>query len=337
VTARAGVSSAARLVARLGGGALARGWRALRGAPGRGIVLMYHRVAEEPDYLGLSVTPQCFARQLDVLARSLRLVPLGELVARLADPAPLAHDLGAITFDDGYRDNLDTALPLLAAQGVPATVFVSTDFIDGACQPAGVRLREACAALWERSPEAVWPGDGAIDASLRRLLASPGSLQGLARFRRALKALPVEEGERVMTRLEDLAGSARARRGMMLDWEGVRRLVRGGVEIGAHAVSHGILSRMSRQRADEEIRESKRRIEAETGIPVPGFAFPNGGEGDFCSDDLATLRLAGYAYACTAVTGTNAPGCDPFQLRRIGVGNDSAELLALKLAMGRAG
>ena len=69
---------------------------------------------------------------------------------------------------------------------------------------------------------------------------------------------------------------------------------------------------------------------------MTGFAFPNGRQGDFVPEHLATLREAGYAYACTAETGANLPGCDAFALLRIGVGNDSDALLDLKLALGRA-
>jgi peptidoglycan/xylan/chitin deacetylase (PgdA/CDA1 family) len=330
------LSKAARLAARLGGGAVARGWRKVRGLPGRAIVVMYHRVAEEPDYLGLAVTPRAFAEQLAVLSRWLRVVPLPELAARLADPAPLVGDLGAITFDDGYRDNLDTALPLLRAHGAPATVFVSTDFIDGVLQPAGLRLHAACTALWARPHGLAWEGSRPVDECVRQVLANPGALPVLARLRQALKALPADDGERVLARLEALGGGRQTAPGPMLDWEGVRTLQRGGIEIGAHAVSHAILARLPDEQAADEIRESKRRIEAATGQVVRGFAFPNGRRGDFLPEHLTALRTAGYAYACTAVTGVNAPGCDPFQLRRIGVGNDSADVLALKLAVGRA-
>src|SRR5262249_5485659 len=151
------VSHLARLVARSGGGTLARTWRRVTRAPGRAIVLMYHRVGEEADYLGMNVSPAAFARQLDVLRSRTRVVPPGALVARLADGTPLGEDHAAITFDDGYRDNLDVALPLLRARGLPATVFVSVGFVDGTARPAGERLRAACQALWQRgTPAAAW-------------------------------------------------------------------------------------------------------------------------------------------------------------------------------------
>lgn len=305
-------------------------------APGRAIVLMYHRVSDEPDYLGLAVAPAIFARQLEVLRSRVRVVPLAQLVARLAHGAPLADDEAAITFDDGYRDNLETALPLLRAHGLPATVFVTTGFVDGASQPTGERLRAVCETLWRRrTPPLAWTGQEPVDVQVRRVLAAPGTLHLLARLRQALKELPAD-GERVLATLEAIAGEGPRPRGSMLDWNGVRALADAGIEIGSHAVSHGIFSRMGRAQAEDEVRASKRRLESEIGRPVTGFAFPNGRRGDFLPEHLTSLRRAGYVYACTAETGCNLPGCDAYQLRRIGVGNDPSELLDLKLALGRA-
>lgn len=331
-----GTSQLARAAASVGAGRLARAWRRARRAPGRAIVLMYHRISDEADYLGMAVTPAAFVRQLRVLRRWARIMPLGALVGRLRDAAPLDDDLAAVTFDDGYRDNLDVALPLLRAEGVTATVFVSTEFIDGTRRPAGERLRVACEALWEqRTPPSAWPGATPVDALVRDLLATPGSLDATGRLRQALKGL-AHDGEDVMIRLETAAGRSAVGSPSMLDWDGVRALGRGGVEIGSHAMSHGILSRMPLAEAEHEILASKQRLEAELGHEIAGFAFPNGRRGDFLPEHLAALRRAGYAYACLAETGVNAPGCDAFQLRRIGVGNDSDGLLELKLALGRA-
>jgi peptidoglycan/xylan/chitin deacetylase (PgdA/CDA1 family) len=323
-------------MARLGGGTLARGWRRATRAPGRAIVLMYHRVSDDADYLGLAVPPAVFARQLELLRMRARVVPLAELVARLADPAPLAEDHAAITFDDGWRDNLETALPILRAHGVPATVFVATGFVDGTVAPAGERVRAVCEALWRRrTPATAWSGRDRVDARVRGVLAAPGSLRALARLRQALKELP-RDGDAVLGALERLVVDAPPGRAAMLDWDGVRALAQAGVEIGSHAVSHTILARMTPAEAEDEIAASKRRIESELGRPVAGFAFPNGKRGDYTGAHLASLRRAGYRYAGTAETGSNAPGCDAYRLRRIGVGKDSRALLDLKLALGRA-
>ena len=330
------VSHVARVAAGLGGASLARRWRRTTRAPGRALILMYHRISDEPDYLGLAVSPAVFAQHLQVLRRRARVVPLAALVARLGNSAPLATDEVAITFDDGYRDNLDCALPLLSAHGMPATVFVSIGFIDGSSRPMGERLREVCEVLWRRrTPPDAWAGAAPVDERVRRVLAASGSLHRVAILRQALKELP-RDGERVVVGLETLAGEGRRRDRVMLDWDGVRALAAAGIEIGSHAVTHGVLARMPPAQAADEIGTSKRRLEGEIGRPVVGFAFPNGRRGDFRPEHMEALRRAGYLYACTAETGSNLAGCDAYQLRRIGIGNDSGELLDLKLALGRA-
>jgi peptidoglycan/xylan/chitin deacetylase (PgdA/CDA1 family) len=94
------------------------------GAP-HGAILLYHRVADiGPDPLGLAVTPERFAQQLDALADGWTPAPLEAVIAGEADPHAVA-----ITFDDGYHDNFLNALPMLAAANIPATLFASTSHI----------------------------------------------------------------------------------------------------------------------------------------------------------------------------------------------------------------
>ena len=91
---------------------------------------------------------------------------------------------------------------------------------------------------------------------------------------------------------------------------------RGGVQFGSHTATHPILSRVDRAHAEREIVDSKRRIEEQLGVPVEGFAYPNGTRADFLPETKALLRAAGYAYAVTTISGSNEPGQDVFELRR---------------------
>ena len=96
----------------------------------RPLILMYHRIAEEPlDPWRMAVTPTHFEEQLSVLRRTRYPLPLSEFVRRLSDDTLPANAV-ALTFDDGYQDNLVAAKPLLAAADIPAAVFVVTGFID---------------------------------------------------------------------------------------------------------------------------------------------------------------------------------------------------------------
>ena len=320
----------ATLAARAGVPAVARRLR----RRGRALILMYHRISDEPDYLGMCVPPALFDAHLGRLRQRAAIWPLAALAERLADPRPLERDLAAVTFDDGYRDNLDLALPILARHGAPATLFLTTGFVDRTARPFGDRLLNACRALWARGAGAdAWSrGRATVDGLVRAALARPGDLGALRAVDAECKRLPASTSEALVAALEELAGGAPG--GVaLLDWDGVRALARGGVEIAAHTVTHALLSRVPLARANDELRIARARIEAEVGAPVRGFAYPNGHAADFGAEHVELLARGGYRYACTAERGGNAPGADPFRLRRIGVGADAPALLDLKLAL----
>jgi peptidoglycan/xylan/chitin deacetylase (PgdA/CDA1 family) len=98
------------------------------------IVVVFHRIAEAPEWDSLSVGVKTFARYCEFFARHFRVVPLGEIVDRLADGRCLDRQL-AITFDDGYRDNFENAAPILERLALPATFFVVSDWIGTAVIP----------------------------------------------------------------------------------------------------------------------------------------------------------------------------------------------------------
>jgi peptidoglycan/xylan/chitin deacetylase (PgdA/CDA1 family) len=310
-------------------------WRARRRRAGRALVLMYHRVAPAAEYGELCVPPAIFDRQLELLRTRACVLPLRALVERLATGEPLPDDIAAITFDDGYRDNLDVALPILQRHALPATIFVTTGFVDGTVRPASARLWTALTALWRRGiNSAVWPERTQADQLVRAALAAPGAHTRVAKLQAHLKRLPTDEGERLLAAIERLADRRADRDDRMLDWDAVRHLANQGIEIGSHTVAHPILSRLPIDQAEQELRDSKGRLEAAIGKPVLGFAFPNGHAADFGPEHIGLLRRLGYAYACSARRGVNRPASDPFCLRRIGVGADSRALLDLKLAIG---
>ena len=94
-------------------------------------ILMYHRVATLPHYDQLTVSPARFARQMERLACEYRVVSLADGL-RAIGQGQLRRPLVAVTFDDGYRDNLTEALPILRRHAVPATIFVTTRFCEQA-------------------------------------------------------------------------------------------------------------------------------------------------------------------------------------------------------------
>jgi peptidoglycan/xylan/chitin deacetylase (PgdA/CDA1 family) len=302
-----------------------------RAGSGHGFhVFCFHRIgnARGPFHPGMPL--EDFERCATFLARHYRVMPLHELATRSANGDPVG-DAAAITFDDGYRDNLEVALPVLEKHGLPATVFLATAAIE-----TGEPLwHDRVAYILEQTekPELALTAGGIRHAfALPRLSAR---LEAAAEACRILKTLPEAEKIRAVESLRKDAGvpDYAGLRGDMLAWDDVRAMIPRGITFGAHTVNHPILTRIPPEAARQEIADSKRQIEAETEAPCLTFAYPNGAPGeDF---DAATERLVAEAgFVCAGSRGfeANPPGGNPFDLRRWTPHPYSIPLLALRMA-----
>jgi len=252
------------------------------GVRGRLSILIFHRVLAQSDPL---CPGEPSAAQFDRLCAHLRarfeVLPLMEAVARLQKGSLPAGTL-AITFDDGYADNLSIAAPILRKHGLPATIFVATGYLDGGCM-WNDKIIEAF-----RSTR-----NGKID--LRGLgleMYAVGSVAertaGIARVLDATKYLPLVERDERADQILRAAG-ATAPAGLMLESGSVRSLADSGVDVGVHTVNHPILARTSSEQAWDEIVESKRRLEDLTGKPMRLFAYSNGKPDQDYSQEHVTM------------------------------------------------
>ncbi len=300
------------------------------------LILMYHRIADNPvDCFGLSVSPARFEEQLHVLRRTRHPLHLTDFVRDLmAGTLPL--NAVALTFDDGFVDNLVCGKPRLAAADVPATVFITTGFL-GRSKPF---LSDELVRLFllESGPqhfelvigrqsmhfdfgtESPARGDGAtsIDSIQRRR-------SELMRISQALKPLAYEERESVMAELRSIFAGRdyRASLGRAMTREEVRELVTGGlVTIGAHTVTHPVLAGLEAAACHREISDSKSACEEIIGGPVESFAYPFG---DFDADAREAVKTAGFTLACSTMHGPALATSDVFALPRIHVFNWGAD------------
>jgi len=289
-------------------------------------IFTYHRVNDWGDAFQPAMPTAVFERQIRYVAAHYTVLTVEELVDRMAS-GRVPRDAVAITFDDGYRDNLTHAAPILARYRVPATVFLATGFMGSKEVPWYHRLADALqrtsrSSVSSPSGEELPLGDTAARlAALRRL---QGQLKTLAedRFQASLAGLLEGLGE---------PGSP-AQRDLMLSWEDVLALRGLGFRIGAHTVSHPILSRLTLERAREEILGSRRAIEAAVGYPPRAFAYPNGGAADYTSDVVDLVRAAGFTCAVTTKFGMNTDSTSPWELRRGQPWEEDLPRFALKLA-----
>jgi peptidoglycan/xylan/chitin deacetylase (PgdA/CDA1 family) len=272
-------------------------------------VLMYHRVLAVPDPLSGAIEARHFDVQMRALREHFRVLPLAEAVDRLG-AGRLPSRAAAITFDDGYADNAAIALPILKAHGLHATFFVADGFLNG-----GRMFNDTVI-------EAVRRARGTVQLKLPGL---PPTLpaasiaekrDAIGQILRATKYLEPAERSLAVERIAALVGGDLPDDLMMTD-EQVRELVRAGMHIGGHTVSHPILSSVDADAATREIEANRDRLEAIVGVRPTLFAYPNGVPGkDFAYLHTRLVRSAGYAAAVTTSWGAARRGDDPYQLPR---------------------
>ena len=280
--------------------------------PGRGplSVLIYHRVPAKPD--PMMPDEPCrseFAAILDLLLRNFNVLSLADAIAALKTSS-LPPRCVCITFDDGYADNAEQALPELASRGLPATFFIASDFLDGGC-------------MWnDRIISAVRNNSGNVldlrDMGLESYATdTPESRRrSLATIISRLKYLPDYERNDMVTRVQESAGVATPTRLMMTSAQ-VRSLVDAGMEVGAHTMSHPILTGLPIQNAEREISGGRARLEEITGNSIRFFAYPNGQPGrDYSVEHVNLVRRLGFEASVTTSWGAYRPDQDIHQVPR---------------------
>ena len=220
-------------------GALSRAVGYARRAPVFPIVT-YHRVNDDGDPFFEALATDVFEQQVGWIARHYRVFTIEELVARMNRGA-VPRNAVAITFDDGYRDNLTHAAPILARHGVPATIFLATAFI-GATE---VPWYDRVALAFKTTRRPAWPAPGGTVMPLGSLAER---VRATERTLVALKQRADDERRRLVDGLEASLGGAdpRGLKNLMLSWDDVHALAGLGFSIGGHTVSHPILSRVTR-------------------------------------------------------------------------------------------
>jgi peptidoglycan/xylan/chitin deacetylase (PgdA/CDA1 family) len=320
------------------------------------VVLLYHRIARaSSDPQLLCVKPENFAEHVEVVAESYEPVRLGDLVTALRE-GELPSRAVAITFDDGYADNLAAAKPVLVRKGVPATVFVASGWIGGDRMfwwdeleilllrpgrlPPVLELEMSTEILrWELGDDAFYTSEAAAARSGWTVLDGhdPGRRQQIYRELCArLRALDETARERVLDSLRSAVerdGPADGELPCPMTADELRRLASGDiVDIGAHTITHPILSKLEADEQREEIAGSRRQLETALARPVASFAYPYGGASDFDEKTAQIVRDAGFDHACANVASRLERGTDAYRLPRVLIRDWGGRELARRLA-----
>jgi len=289
---------------------------------GRNLVLLYHRIGplSAPDPMGMTVTPENFAAHLDAVASEHDVVPL-EQIRRIGGRPAIA-----ITFDDGYADNVEVAAPALRRRSLPASFYVTTTpWTDG---------REF---WWDRLEHLVLEDSagGAIDV---RLGSSVVNVRlGTADERRAaLKTLgrammPHHPGtvEQALSELARRPGASEpaCHTHRRMTREQVSALAQDPLfSIGSHTCSHSCLRALSPDESAFEMSDSRRRLAEVLGSPPDVLAFPYGAVGTLRRSHLRQAHAAGYTGALLNVPGP-AESAPAMAVPRLTVGDGDAESL----------
>lgn len=304
------------------------------------LILMYHRIHESAsDPWSLCVSPRHFSEHLEVLESFASYLRLSDLGRALCDGS-LPHRGIAVTFDDGYADNLYIAKPLLERHAVPATVFVATgqlgserefwwDELERLLLQPGVLPEELCLTVngadyrWQLGRAAVYTDEDFHRNSHRQAWeGDQGSRLCLYHsIWELLLPLPQQAQREVLDQLLDWAGQASAARSSHrpLSAEEICTLTRDDlIQVGAHTITHPFLSAHSAAFQREEICQSKARLEEITGTAVTCFAYPYG---HYTKTSEVLSREAGFDCACTTGDATIWRFTDPFVMPRMAVGN----------------
>jgi peptidoglycan/xylan/chitin deacetylase (PgdA/CDA1 family) len=221
-----------------------------------------------------------------------------------------------ITFDDGWEDNYLYAFPIIRKYEIPATIFLTTEFIG--------------------THRLFWPER--VSGMLNHLLKNVGVENNIPEFFQVIlrqkssltqeappdfskiiekmKILEAPERERLVAELErrDLKIETPDRlANRLMNWEQISEMNRAGIEFGAHGATHRILTHLSIAEIREEVRISKKNIEEKLGIKIDTFAYPNG---NYNEKIIEILQEDGFQLAVTTKTGLNTNDTDLFQLRR---------------------
>ena len=270
------------------------------GAKGHLSIVIFHRVLPTPDPLFPGDPDvQRFDDICAWLAAWYQVLPLDEAAARLARGS-LPERALAITFDDGYADNHDLALPILQKYGLCSTFFIATGHLDGGCMWNDIIVE---AVRHTRLPELELGG-------LRLSGVDCVALADVGQRREAIQKL-LDACKYLAQPVRQAAAQAIAehacvtpRSDLMMRSDQVRAMASMGMQIGAHTVTHPILSRLNDLEAENEIAQSKSDLQDLLGQPVTLFAYPNGKPRlDFGARDVALVAKLGFDAAVSTAYG----------------------------------
>ncbi len=299
--------------------------RAVRPSDGLAI-LRYHAICGPEGYAyaspGICISPDAFEAHVAYLAANYNVLRLPDAVAELQQGRALPPNAVAITFDDGYADNLGAARTL-ARHGLNATFYITAGCLEGGQPFWPSELRYLVRAIPDGHLMLEAPG-----RTLKfELTTDRARDEAVAVLTKTFKAHPVAVREQLRAQLRERASHLEMPR-VMLTWDEVREMHAIGMTIGSHTMTHPNLPNAGLPSARQELAMSRFRLEQEIQAPVTMFSYPNGGAERYLTPDVQqAVRDAGYQAATTSRNAFAGRGSDLFALERIEVQESLRELV----------
>jgi peptidoglycan/xylan/chitin deacetylase (PgdA/CDA1 family) len=283
----------------------------------QGVILTFHRFSGNGDGDPRGMPIQRFAESLAYLTRQYRVVSLGTMTDELRRGVVRPYTV-AVTVDDGYHEVFTLAAPILRQYGVPASLFVISDFIDGRLWP----WTDRWGFVFERAPRDRVAFRYRGSTYVLEMREDADRQRAETRWLEYAKRVPVADRDGL---LEAIAGAAGVRIPVAppsqyrpMTWGQLRTLAAEGFDVGAHTRTHPILAGVDPQQLRAEVEGCKEKLEQHLGVRVRHFAYPNGRREDYTPEAVEAVARAGYLAAVTTIPGGNTPSTPPFELRRIG-------------------
>jgi peptidoglycan/xylan/chitin deacetylase (PgdA/CDA1 family) len=283
-------------------------------------IVRYHSVLDEPSRYANSIgrgiihSSKTFRAHMEILASEYRPVTVDDVLLFLTGQKDLQHRSVLVTFDDGYADNCEIAVPILDHYGVSAAFYVTAGLANGAAVPWFSRVRYAFS---------VSKRDTVFDLKEQRELPIKEPTDRYSAFQSAASHCACLAGNKLelaVREIEEHLGVVplTASECPMMTWDQARQVRRHGHTVGSHTVTHPNMAYVSAEEACNQLVQSKFMLEQILGEPVLHFSYPSPIlEPHYSKETIRSCAQAGYKTAMTCTSGGVEAGHDPLAISRI--------------------
>lgn len=282
-------------------------------------ILAYHRVLSKIDDFAfdegvISVTPDVFEEEIRFCKKYFTVINFKVLKEYVENKAALPPNPLIITFDDGYRDNFECAFPILKKYNLPATIFLTVDYIN------------TDKFFW-------WD-----EVCFYMKKSGYNKKEEMNKMLHSLKIIPNKERTEKIEELKNRTGIDISDLNMdrqILNWGEVKEMSNEGIEFGSHTMTHPVLSQIEdKNELSFELEKSKEILENKINKRTIAFSYPVGGTDAFNESIKEKIKKTGYDFAVTYIEGVNNfnNGMDNYALKRLHLDQESLGRFKAKLS-----